>query len=76
MRPLVRGSHIPLITKGEFEQLTLDVPPLETQRLIESIDALHRRENTLIRSLQEKRSQLIGALCTKASKRAQSGKKG
>ena len=54
MRPLVRGSHIPLITKTDFAGLTLDVPPLETQQLIESIDSLHRRENTLMHLIQQK----------------------
>jgi restriction endonuclease S subunit len=67
MRPLIRGSHIPLITKGDFEELTLDVPPLETQQAIEAIDSLYRREITLTQLIQRKRSQLIDALCTKAA---------
>ena len=54
MRPLVRGSHIPLITKSDFEGLTIDVPPLDTQHLIESIDSLHRRENMLMQLIEQK----------------------
>jgi len=76
MRPLVRGSHIPLITKSDFEGLTLDVPPLETQQRIEAIDSLHRRENTLMQSIQQKRSQLIDAVCAQAATRDQTQKKG
>ena len=76
MRPLVRGSHMPLITKGEFEGLTLDVPPLETQRLIEAIDCLHRRETTLIQLIQQKRAQLIDAVCAKAATRGDTNRKG
>ena len=76
MRPLVRGSHIPLITKTDFGGLTLDVPSLETQQLIESIDSLHRRENRLIRLIQEKQTQLIGAVCAKAATRGRTEKKG
>jgi hypothetical protein len=76
MRPLVRGSHIPLITKGDFEELTLDVPPLETQQLIQTIDSLHRRENTLMQLIQHKRSQLIDAVCAKAATRSHTNRKG
>jgi hypothetical protein len=76
MRPLVRGSHIPLITKSDFEDLALDVPPLEIQQAIETIDSLHRRENALMQLIQQKRSQLIDALCAKAAKRGQTKRKG
>ena len=76
MRPLVRGSHIPLITKGDFEELTLDVPPLETQQLIEAIDSLHRNENALMQLIQQKRSQLIDAVCTQAATHGHTNKRG
>jgi restriction endonuclease S subunit len=76
MRPLVRGSHIPLITKSDFEGLTIDVPPLETQQLIESIDSLHRREITLMQLIEQKRSQLIDAFCAKAATRGHTNQKG
>lgn len=75
MRPLVRGSHIPLITKGDFEDLTVDVPPIETQEQIEAIDALHRRENRLIQLIQQKRTQLIDAACTRAATRGPAARK-
>lgn len=76
MRPHVRGSHIPLITKGEFEALTLDVPPIETQRRIETIDRLHQREKTLIQLIDQKRSQLINAICAKAATSGHNNRKG
>ena len=65
----IRGSHIPLITKADFGRLELDVPPLDTQMLIESIDALHRREMLLSRLIEEKRKQLIQTICQKAATR-------
>ena len=67
MRPLVRGSHIPLITKGDFEGLMLDVPSLDTQQRIETVDSLHRRENELTQLIQQKRAQLVDAVCLKAA---------
>ena len=76
MPPLVRGSHIPLITKTDFGGLTLDVPPLETQQLIETIDSLHQRENTLVQLIQQKRSRLIDAVCVKAATRGHTNRKG
>ena len=42
------------------------MPSLETQQLIEAIDSLHRRENMLMQLIQQKRSQLIDAICAKA----------
>lgn len=68
MRPLVRGSHIPLITKRDFEELTLDVPPLGVQKLIETIDELHRREQELVEQLEQKRAEMVHAICARAAK--------
>jgi hypothetical protein len=76
MRPLVRGSHMPLITKSDFEELTLDVPSVEIQRAIEAIDSLHRREIALMQLIQQKRSQLIDAICAKAATRGHTKRKG
>jgi hypothetical protein len=67
MRPMVRGSHIPLITKAEFEQLVIDVPPLTTQATIETLDSLRRHERHLIQTIEEKRTLLIDSLCQAAA---------
>lgn len=67
MRPLVRGSHIPLITKADFAELEIDVPPLKTQAAIESIDALHRHERKLSRLIEDKRTLMIEAVCHAAA---------
>lgn len=69
MRPLVRGSHIPLITKRDFEDLTLDVPPVDVQQRIEAIDELHRRERDLVGQIEQKRAELVHAICARAAKR-------
>lgn len=67
MRPLIRGSHMPLVTKGDFEELSVDVPPLDVQRCIEEIDDLQHRENYLIDQIEEKRAKLIHAVCMQAA---------
>jgi hypothetical protein len=74
MRPLVRGSHIPLITKGDFQGLRIEVPPLEIQDRIVALDELHRRERQLVAEIQARRAELIHAISRRAVKR-QPGRK-
>lgn len=76
MRPLVRGSHMPLITKRDFEDLTVDVPPLDVQQLIETVDDLRRREQDLVGQLEQKRADLVHAICARAAKRGVARRKG
>ncbi len=68
LRPFVRGSHIPLVTRGDLEQIQIDVPPLETQRLIVALDEAQRREKYLQQVLEAKRAQLIEAVTQAAVK--------
>jgi restriction endonuclease S subunit len=76
MRPFVRGSHIPLITKGDFQELRVEVPPLEVQDRIVTLDRLYRRERQLVAEIQSKRAELIHGVCQRAARRRVSTKKG
>jgi restriction endonuclease S subunit len=76
MRPLVRGSHIPLITKGDFAGLRVEVPPLAVQDKIVAVAELHHRERELVAAIQEKRAQLIHATCQRAARRRSARKTG
>lgn len=76
MRPFVRGSHIPLITKGDLQELAVEVPPLEVQDRIVSLDELYRRERRLVAEIQSKRAELIHGICQQAVRRRVSTRKG
>src|SRR5262249_42884475 len=76
MRPFVRGSHIPLITKGDFAELRVEVPPLEVQDRIVALDELHRRERHLVAQIQAKRDELIHVISQRAAKGRATRKKG
>jgi restriction endonuclease S subunit len=76
MRPLIRGSHIPLITKGDFAGLRLELPPLNVQDKIVALDELHRKERQLVAEIQAKRAELIHTISQRAAKRRTARKKG
>jgi hypothetical protein len=69
MRPFVRGSHMPLVSKTDFQELTIPVPPLDVQRRIVALNELLDRERRLTTAIQEKRSALVHALSQKAANR-------
>ncbi len=76
MRPFVRGSHIPLITKGDFQALRIEVPLLEIQDRIVILDELHRQERQLVAKIQARRTELIHLISQRAAKRRPGKKKG
>ena len=63
-----RGTHMPLIPLSAFLGLTVDLPNIETQRKIVELSRLMEHEKLLLSYLQEKRAQLINAICLKAAK--------
>lgn len=65
MRPYVRGSHIPLVSKADFQDITIRVPPLAVQDRIMTFQALFEREKKLSAAIQEKRQQLVQAVSHK-----------
>lgn len=63
-----RGTHMPLIPLSAFRDMPIEVPPIETQRAIVELSRLAEHEKKLLTVLQEKKTQLVSALCLKASK--------
>ena len=60
------GSAMPFVSKADFEQLEVDVPPLNVQ---ETIVKLHRaafREGDLLEKLRRKRAELHEGICLDA----------
>ena len=65
MRPYVRGSHIPLVSKVDFQDITIRVPHLAVQDRIMTFQALFEHEKQLSTAIQEKRQQLVQAVSQK-----------
>jgi len=63
-----RGTHMPLVPLSAFADLTIEIPDIKSQSMIVSLSALMDKEKALLNELQEKRSQLIKAICLKAVK--------
>ena len=62
LRPLIRGSHMPLVAKGDFQELAIALPPLDVQRKIVRLNDLMDEERRLVDRLQEKRAELMRTL--------------
>jgi len=63
-----RGTHMPLVPLSAFADLTIEIPDIKSQSMIVSLSALMDKEKALLNELQEKRSQLIKAICLKRVK--------
>jgi restriction endonuclease S subunit len=64
-----RGTHMPVVPKSSFENMLIDVPPLEVQAKIIKLASLLEKECQLQNKLQEKRNLLVNAVCLKAIKK-------
>jgi hypothetical protein len=62
LAPLVKGSHMPQVSRADFEQLEIALPPLETQRRVVRLQALWEHEQDLVARIQQTREQLIRAV--------------
>jgi len=69
-----RGTHMPVVPKSSFENMLIDVPPLEVQAKIIKLAALLEKECHLQNKLQEKRNLLVNAMCLKAIKNNKTNK--
>jgi hypothetical protein len=65
LRPYHRGSHIPMVSRIDVEELKIQVPPLEVQRRILALNDLLDEERRLFAAIQEKRSLLVQAVSRK-----------
>ena len=64
-----RGTSIRMVPKSCLDDLQIDVPDLETQRRIVMIDALAKKEATLMRHLVEKKSSLTNLQLAECARR-------
>ncbi len=62
------GSGARSIRRGILESLSINIPPLDTQKKIVELDRLMCKEQELYKNLAEKRKLLLTAACTKALK--------
>jgi hypothetical protein len=65
LRPYHRGSHIPMVSRADVEGLRVEVPPLDVQRRILTLNNLLEQERRLSSAIQEKRSLLVQAVSRK-----------
>jgi hypothetical protein len=64
-----RGTRLRMIPKGCLDNLEVELPDLDTQKLIVEIDTLARREHALAYRLADKKLELMSfALLTQARK--------
>jgi restriction endonuclease S subunit len=54
-----RGSFVQAIPIAAMREFEIELPPLETQHQIVTLDELHNHEQRLLKQIAEKRSQLI-----------------
>lgn len=62
-----QGSRLLMLRRSDLEELTIDLPPLETQRAIVALDECARNERRLMKELTDKRSTLIQAVALRAA---------
>lgn len=66
LRTFMKGTHQPLVSRKDIEDLQVEIPSLETQEAVVALDDLRVREHQLMLALQEKRTQLLQTISMKA----------
>ena len=62
----MKGTHQPLVSRRDIEDLQIEIPPLATQDAIVAMDDLRVREQHLLQAIRKKQSQLIQAISMRA----------
>jgi hypothetical protein len=65
LRPLIRGSNVPFVSKSDFQEIKIEVPSFEVQTRILGLQSLCVREKQITERLNLKRQQLIDAISRK-----------
>ncbi|MCU0879866.1 MAG: restriction endonuclease subunit S [Pirellulaceae bacterium] len=65
LRPFHRGSHVPMVSRADVEELRIEAPPLAVQRQILGLNDLCDRERRLCAAILEKRRLLAQAVSRK-----------
>jgi hypothetical protein len=67
LRPFRRGTHIPMVSRSDVENVRIQVPSLDVQRRIVKLNELLEHERRLVAAIQQKRSLLVRAISRKLS---------
>ncbi len=65
LRPFHRGTHMPMVSRTDVEDLRIHLPPLDVQRRILKLHDLLDEERRLSAAIQERRSLLVQAVSRK-----------
>lgn len=66
LKPSHAGTHMPIIPKWAFEELEIELPPIQIQQAIVALSRLSDRERQLSAELEATRRQLIDTACLRA----------
>lgn len=64
---LSQGSHMPFVSKTEFQELPVPIPPLALQDTIVALSILSEQEQAILSELASKRAALIQTLTLAAA---------
>lgn len=56
---LSQGTHMPFVSKAQFQELSVPIPPQEIQHAIVALSELAEQEQSILTQLAEKRAVLI-----------------
>lgn len=65
LKPYRRGTHIPMVSRADVENLRIQIPPLDVQRKIVKLNELMEKERRIVSTIQEKRRLLVQAASRK-----------
>jgi len=68
LQRVARGSGMPFVSKDAFNNLEIDIPPIEVQKLIIKLHELSQKESDLLDHIKQKRTDLLRGICLKAAK--------
>jgi hypothetical protein len=73
MATLMQGTHVPQVSIADFSELPVDLPSLDVQDQIVTVDDLARKELRLSEQLARRRADLVRMACVRASRQGQQG---
>jgi hypothetical protein len=62
LRPYHRGSHVPMVSRSDVEEIRINLPPLDVQQQILTLNQLAQQERQLTTEIVERRSLLVQAV--------------
>jgi hypothetical protein len=59
----LHGSHMKMVPKSAFEELVIEIPPLQVQKAVVELEQLRQREEYLLGRLVRTRGKMLTGLC-------------